>query len=62
MPKKRKYIGFKELVDKLKNKPGIRNPKAVAAAVGRKKYGKKKFQKAAAQGKSLRRVKPRKGY
>lgn len=29
---------------------GARNPNAVAAAVGRKKYGKKRFQKMAAAG------------
>lgn len=29
---------------------GARNPAAVAAAVGRKKYGKKRFQKLAAKG------------
>ncbi len=33
---------------------GARDPGAVAASVGRKKYGAKKFQKAAAQGKSMR--------
>lgn len=33
---------------------GARNPKAVAAAVGRKKFGKKKFQKLAARGRKRR--------
>jgi hypothetical protein len=33
----------------------------VAAAIGRKKYGKKKFQKAASAGKSLRGAKPLRG-
>lgn len=32
-------------------KSGARNPNAVAAAVGRKKYGKKRFQAMAARGK-----------
>lgn len=37
---------------------GARNPGAVAAAAGRKKYGKAKFQKAAAAGKSMRGMRP----
>lgn len=41
---------FKSLTKKL-SKKGIRNPKALAAAIGRKKYGKKRFQKLAAAGK-----------
>ncbi len=41
---------FKKLVKKLKGKKGIKNPAAVAAAIGRKKYGKKRFQKMAAKG------------
>lgn len=41
---------FKSLTNKL-SKKGVRNPKAVAAAIGRKKYGKARFQKLAAKGK-----------
>lgn len=33
---------------------GARNPGAVAASIGRKKYGTARFQKAAAHGKSMR--------
>jgi len=40
---------FKQLTRKLKGK-GARNPKALAAWIGRKKYGKKKFQSLAASG------------
>lgn len=40
---------FKALTKKLKKK-GVRDPKALAASIGRKKYGKKKFQKMAAKG------------
>lgn len=40
---------FKTLTSKLKRK-GARNPKALAAWVGRKKYGKKRFAKLAAKG------------
>lgn len=41
---------FKKLAAKLKGK--VKDPKAVAAAIGRKKYGKKGFQKMASQGDS----------
>ena len=49
-------MGFKKL-KKLKKSlsgKGVKDPGAVAASIGRKKYGKGKFQKAAANGKSLR--------
>jgi len=41
---------FKNLSEKLQ-KQGAKNPKALAAYIGRKKYGKKKFQELAAKGK-----------
>jgi len=47
-----KYMGFKA-VEKSAKKGGAENPAAVAAAVGRKKYGKAAFQKAAATGKKM---------
>jgi len=47
-----KYMGFKKTVSAVK-KGGADNPEAVAASIGRKKYGKEKFQKAAAAGKKL---------
>ena len=51
--KKKQKLGsgkrFKQLTAKLKKK-GVKNPKALAAAIGRKKYGKAKFQKMAAKG------------
>jgi len=40
---------FKVLVGKLKKKPGITNEPALAAWIGRKKYGKSRFQKLAAK-------------
>jgi len=43
---------FKKLTKSLK---GARNPKALAAYIGRKKYGKKKFQKLATKGKRRKR-------
>ena len=41
---------FKALTAKLKTQ-GVKDPKALAASIGRKKYGKAKFQKMAAAGK-----------
>jgi hypothetical protein len=55
------YVGFKKLKGQLAKKKGVRNPGAVAASIGRKKYGKAKFQKAAAQGKKMKGQRPRKG-
>ncbi len=49
------YLGFKKLEGKLAGK--VDNPGAVAASIGRKKYGKAKFQKAAATGHSLKGLK-----
>jgi hypothetical protein len=48
-----KYMGFKKTVGALKKQGGVENPEALAASIGRKKYGKKAFQKAAAAGKKL---------
>lgn len=41
-----KYEGFEKLTGELKSK-GAKSPEALAAWIGRKKYGKKKFQKMA---------------
>lgn len=48
------YMGFKKLESKIAAKGNVRNPGAVAASIGRKKYGKKSFQKHAASGESMR--------
>jgi hypothetical protein len=45
------YLGFTKLVNKLRGK--VKNPKAAAAKIGIKKYGKKRFMKAAHAGKKL---------
>lgn len=50
------YMGFKA-VEASAKAGGARNPAAVAAAAGRKKYGKERFQKAAAAGHSMRGLK-----
>ena len=41
---------FKRLTNELSRK-GVRDPEALAAAIGRKKYGAKRFQQLAEQGK-----------
>lgn len=48
-----KYLGFEKLEKEIAKRPGVRDPAAVAAAIGRKKYGKERFQKAAAAGRKL---------
>jgi hypothetical protein len=55
-----KYIGFEKLKKKIAAKGGVSDPGAVAAAVARKKYGNKKVQKAAASGKKMKGMKPKK--
>jgi hypothetical protein len=52
----KKYEGFDKLKSKLKGK--VSNPGAVAASIGRKKYGKKKFQEDSAKGKKMKNEKP----
>jgi hypothetical protein len=47
------YQGFKA-VEASAKASGARNPGAVAAAAGRKKYGTRRFQKAAASGIKMR--------
>ncbi len=42
---------FAALEGKLAGKPGIKNPAAVAASIGREKYGAKKMASMAAKGK-----------
>lgn len=41
---------FKKLKGELSKEKGVYNPGGLAAAIGRKKYGKKKFQGLAAKG------------
>ena len=47
-----KYVGFKKLSGELAAK-GAKNPGGLAAWIGRKKYGKEKFQAAAAADKKM---------
>lgn len=42
---------FNKLKMRLSKKPGIINPGALAATIGRKKFGKERFQKLAEAGK-----------
>jgi hypothetical protein len=48
-----KYEGFDKVKGELAHK-GAKNPAALAAWIGERKYGKKKFEKAAHKGKSMR--------
>ena len=50
------YTGFNKLQAELARK-GVRDPGALAASIGRAKYGKRKFQHASATGHSLRGAK-----
>jgi hypothetical protein len=45
------HIGFDKMKNKLAHKPGIKDPAAVAAVIGRKKYGAKGMAAKAAAGK-----------
>lgn len=55
-----KYRGFDKLSADLKRR-GVKDPEALAASIGRKKYSAKVFNKAAATGRSLRGVPPYRG-
>lgn len=48
------YVGFDKLKGQLAHEKGVKNPGALAASIGRKKYGKKAFQKHAASGDSMK--------
>ena len=49
MGEKKQHFGFKRLVKKLAAQ-GAQDPAALAASIGRKKYGAQKFQAMAAAG------------
>lgn len=48
------YVGFSKLKSQLAGRPGVRNPGAVAAFIGRQKYGAKAMADAARKKVSLR--------
>lgn len=48
------YVGFNKLKGELAHKPGVTNPGALAASIGRKKYGSKAMAKGAKTGHSLK--------
>lgn len=52
------YVGFESLKKKLSHEKGVDNPGAVAAAIGRKKYGEGKMAKASAFGREHPNKKP----
>lgn len=51
MPKLGTGTRFKKLTAELAKKPGVTDPAALAAAIGRKKFGAAKFRKIANGGK-----------
>lgn len=51
------YEGFKKVEASIAAKGGVRNPAAVAASIGRKKYGAKAFNKVAHEGHSMKGLK-----
>jgi len=50
---------FDRLASKLAQRPGVSNPRALAAYIGRKKYGSSTMAKAAARGVSAKSVSKR---
>ena len=46
-------MGFKKVEANVAKDPNVRDPGAVTAAIGRKKYGAKKFNKAASMGRKM---------
>ena len=46
------HLGFKKLEGKLAHRKGVTNPKALAAAIGREKYGAKAMAKKSAAGRA----------
>lgn len=51
------YEGFAKLKAQLGSRPGVTNPGALAASIGRKKYGSKQMAHGAASGHSLQHAK-----
>lgn len=51
------YTGFKKLKAGLSGREDVKSPGGLAAYIGRRKYGKKRFQRAAAEGESMRGLK-----
>lgn len=45
-----KYVGFDKLKGELAKHPNVKDPKALAASIGRKKYGAKAMARHAAMG------------
>ncbi len=61
MSKPLPHMGFAKLVGKLKNKH-VQNPAALAAYIGRKKYGAKTFQEMSAHGRQVASAKRKADY
>ena len=52
LPKLGSGARFKRLSSKLSKRPGVTNPGALAAYIGRKKYGAKRFASLSAKGRA----------
>ena len=52
------FVGFDKLKSEIAAKGGAKDAGAIAASIGRRKYGKKAFQKHAAEGTSMKNVIP----
>lgn len=46
---------FRALTRKLSKRPNVRDPRALAASIGRKKYGRKRFAELANAGRKRRK-------
>lgn len=51
--RKKGYVGFAKLKSQLAHEKGVTDPGALAAVIGRRKYGAKKFNSAARSGRKL---------
>lgn len=49
---------FRLLTAKLAGKPGVKNPAALAATIGRRKFGRERFNKLAQHGQRVAEDKP----
>jgi hypothetical protein len=48
------YVGFDKLKGELAKRPGVKSPGGLAAYLGARKYGKKRFDRYAAKSRSFR--------
>lgn len=56
MSARKKSSAFDRLAGKLAQQPGVQNPRALAASIGRKEFGSKVMAQAAARGVSAKSI------